>query len=69
MRFRPAVEPRILPILPQAVRAALLDAFVAIAQEAPLALIVEDLHRASPATIEFAHRLARRALTTRCCWC
>ena len=63
LRFRAAVEPRQLPILPQAVTSALLDAFSAIAREAPLALIVEDLHWASPATIEFAHRLARQALT------
>jgi len=63
LRFRSAVEPRQLPILPQAVGAALLDALGAIAREAPLALIVEDLHWAAPATIEFAHRLARHALT------
>ncbi len=63
LRFRSAVEPRQLPILPQAVGAALLDAFGAMAREAPLALIVEDLHWAAPATIEFAHRLARHALT------
>jgi len=62
LRFRGAVEPRQLPILPQAVSAALLDAFGAVAREAPLALLVEDMHWASPATIEFAHRLARHAL-------
>jgi DNA-binding SARP family transcriptional activator len=61
-RFRAAVQPRQLPILPQAVTAALLDAFGATAREAPLALVVEDLHWASPATIEFAHRLARHAI-------
>ncbi|HXY70451.1 MAG TPA: AAA family ATPase, partial [Gemmatimonadales bacterium] len=63
LRFRDAVEPRHLPILPQAVASALLDAFGAIALEAPLAIIVEDLHWAAPATIEFAHRLARHALS------
>ncbi len=62
LRFRAAVEPRQLPILPQAVSAALQDAFGAIAREAPLAIVVEDLHWASPATIEFAHRLARHAM-------
>ena len=63
LRFRDAVEPRHLPILPQAVASALLDAFGAIALEAPLAIIVEDLHWAAPATVEFVHRLARHALT------
>jgi len=63
LRFRAAVEPRHLPILPQAVASALLDAFGAIALEAPLAIVVEDLHWAAPATVEFAHRLARHALT------
>ena len=62
LRFRGAVEPRQLPILPQAVSAALLDAFAAVSREAPLALHVEDMHWASPTTIEFAHRLARHAL-------
>lgn len=62
-RFREAVEPRQLPVLPQAVGSALLDAFGAIALEAPLAIVVEDLHWAAPATVEFAHRLARHALT------
>ena len=62
LRFRDAVQPRQLPILPQAVAAALLDAFGAIAREAPLAIVVEDLHWASPAMIEFTHRLARHAL-------
>jgi len=63
LRFRDAVEPRHLPILPQAVGSALLDAFGAIAMEAPLAIVVEDLHWAAPATVEFAHRLARQAVT------
>ena len=63
LRFRAAVEPRQLPILPQAVGAALLDAFGAMAREAPLALIAEDLHWAAPPTIEFAHRLARHGLS------
>jgi DNA-binding SARP family transcriptional activator len=62
LRFRGAVEPRQLPILPQAVAAALLDAFGAIGREAALAMVVEDLHWASPATIEFTHRLARQAM-------
>jgi len=61
VRFRPAIEPRVPPIPTPAVTAALLEAFTAIADEAPLALVVEDLHRASPATIEFAHQLARAA--------
>ncbi len=60
-RFRPAIQPRVPPIPPQAVSAALRDAFGAIADEAPLALLVEDLHRGSPATIEFALLLARSA--------
>jgi DNA-binding SARP family transcriptional activator len=61
LRFRAAVEPRQLPILPLAVTSALLDAFGAIAMEAPLAIFVEDLHWASQTTIEFTHRLARHA--------
>ncbi len=61
VRFRPAVTPRVPPIPPQAVTAALLESFAAIADEAPLAILVEDLHRGSPATIEFAHQLARIA--------
>lgn len=63
LRFRAAVEPRHLPILPQAVTSALLDAFGAIAMEAPLAILVEDLHWASQTTIEFTHRLARHAVS------
>ena len=63
LRFRAAVEPRHLPILPTAVTSALLDAFGAVAMEAPLAILVEDLHWASEATIEFAHRLARHAVS------
>ncbi len=62
LRFRAAVQPRQLPILPHAVAAALVDGFAAIAGEVPLAIVVEDLHWAAPATIEFAHRLARHAL-------
>jgi DNA-binding SARP family transcriptional activator len=61
VRFRPAVQPRVPPIPPQAVTAAVLDAFGAIADEVPLALVVEDLHRSSPFTVEFAHQLARHA--------
>jgi DNA-binding SARP family transcriptional activator len=60
-RFRSALVPRQPPIPPQAVAGALIDAFGAIADEAPLALVVEDLHWASPDTIEFAHHLAREA--------
>ncbi len=60
-RFRSAVAPSALPVSPQAMGTALLDAFAAIAEEAPLLLIVEDLHWATPEAIEFAHRLARRA--------
>ncbi len=44
---------------PQALGTALLDAFAAIAEEIPLVLAVEDLHWASPESIDFAHRLAR----------
>ncbi|MBI1723349.1 MAG: AAA family ATPase [Gemmatimonadetes bacterium] len=64
-RFRPAVTPRALPIPPQAFAGALVDAFAAIAEEVPLALLVDQLHWGSPTTIEFAHRLARRAATCR----
>jgi DNA-binding SARP family transcriptional activator len=60
-RFGAAVAPRALPVAPQALGTALLDAFAAIAEEVPLVLVVEDLHWASPETVEFAHRLARRA--------
>jgi DNA-binding SARP family transcriptional activator len=60
-RFRSAVAPSTLPVAPQALGTALLDAFAAIADEVPLLLVVEDLHWASPEAIEFAHRLARRA--------
>ena len=60
-RFRPAVAPSALPVSPQALGTALLDAFAAIAEEVPLLLVVEDLHWAGPEAIEFAHRLARRA--------
>jgi hypothetical protein len=41
-----------------------LDAYAAIAGELPLALVVEDLDRATPTTVEFVHRLARRAQST-----
>jgi DNA-binding SARP family transcriptional activator len=61
VRFRPAVEPRVPPIPPQAVTAAVLEAIGAVADEASAALVVEDLHRAPPGTIEFAHHLARMA--------
>ncbi len=64
-RFRPAVAPRALPVAPQALAGAILDAFAAIAEEVPLALFVDQLHWGSPATIEFAHRLARRAASSR----
>ena len=60
-RFRSAVAPSALPVSPQALGTALLDAFAAIAEEVPVLLVVEDLHWASPEAIEFAHRLARRA--------
>jgi len=60
-RFRPAIQPVELPVSPQALGTAVLDAFSAITEEIPLALVVEDLHWATPDTIEFAHRLARRA--------
>jgi DNA-binding SARP family transcriptional activator len=60
-RFRPAIEPVQLPVPPQTVGTALLEAFGAITEEIPLVLVVEDLHWAPPDTIEFVHRLARRA--------
>ena len=60
-RFRSAVAPSALPVDPQSLGTALLEAFAAIAEEVPLLLVVEDLHWASPEAIEFAHRLARRA--------
>jgi DNA-binding SARP family transcriptional activator len=60
-RFRSAVAPSALPVDPQSLGTALLEAFAAIAEEVPLLLVVEDLHWASPEGIEFAHRLARRA--------
>jgi DNA-binding SARP family transcriptional activator len=60
-RFRPAIQPVELPVSPQTLGTAVLDAFGAITEEIPLALVVEDLHYATPEAIEFAHRLARRA--------
>jgi DNA-binding SARP family transcriptional activator/Tol biopolymer transport system component len=60
-RFRPAIQPLELPVSPQTLSTAVLDALGAITDEIPLALVVEDLHWATPETIEFAHRLARRA--------
>jgi DNA-binding SARP family transcriptional activator len=60
-RFRPAIQPLDLPVPPQTLGTAVLDAFGAITEEIPLALVIEDLHWATPDTIEFAHRLARRA--------
>jgi len=60
-RFGAAITPSALPIAPQTLGTALLDAFAAIAEEVPLVLVVEDLHWASSDAIEFAHRLARRA--------
>ncbi len=64
-RFKAAIVPRHAPIPRQAIIASLLDAFMAIAEELPLALIVEDLHRSTPPTIEFVHRLARNARAMR----
>lgn len=60
-RFGATISPRPAPIPREAMAASLIDAYVAIADEVPLALIVEDLDRATPPTIEFVHRLARRA--------
>ena len=60
-QFRGAIQPRQLPIPTEAVAGALLDAFTAMAEEVPVALLVEDLHWTSPVTIAFAHQLARRA--------
>ncbi len=60
-RFRPAIRPLDLPVSPQALGAAILDAFAAITEEIPVALVIEDVHWATSDTIEFAHRLARRA--------
>lgn len=64
-RFKGAVTPRSLPIPPQALAVSLVEAFAAIAEDAPLVLVVDQLHWSSPATIEFAHRLARRAASCR----
>lgn len=64
-RFQSAIKPRAFPIPQEALVAAVLDAFTAIADEVPLALVVEDLHWAPPATIEVTHRLARRAAGAR----
>jgi hypothetical protein len=63
-RFGATISPRPAPIPREAMAASLIDAFAAIADELPLALIVEDLDRATPPTIEFVHRLARRAQST-----
>jgi DNA-binding SARP family transcriptional activator len=60
-RFRRAIHPVDLPVAPLTLGNAVLDAFSAITEEIPLALVVEDLHYATAETIEFAHRLARRA--------
>lgn len=60
-RFQPAITPRKLPIPPEAVVESLLEAFAAIADEIPVALVLEDLHWAPAATIAVAARLARRA--------
>ncbi|UCF41862.1 MAG: AAA family ATPase [Gemmatimonadota bacterium] len=60
-RFGATISARPAPIPREAMSVSLIDAFVAIAEELPLALIVEDLDRATPPTIEFVHRLARRA--------
>jgi DNA-binding SARP family transcriptional activator len=63
-RFTGTVTPRPAPIPREALSASLLDAYAAIAGELPLALIIEDLDRATTATLEFVHRLARRAQST-----
>lgn len=63
-RFRDAIAPRRGPIPQQALITSLLDAFMAIAEELPLALIVEDLHQSRATTIEFVHRVARSARAT-----
>ncbi len=63
-RFSTTIRPRPAPIPREALTASLIDAYVAIAEELPLALIVEDLDRSTPPTIEFVHRLARRARST-----
>lgn len=54
-----------MPIAPEAVGAALLDGLAAIADDQAVAVVLEDLHWAVPTTIEFAHRLARRARSGR----
>jgi DNA-binding SARP family transcriptional activator len=63
-RFGASVAPRPAPIPREALSASLLDAYAAISDELALALVIEDLDRATPATVEFVHRLARRARTT-----
>jgi len=60
-QFRGAIRPRQPPIPTEALAGALLDGFTAMAEEVPVALLVEDLHWASPVTIAFAHKMARRA--------
>ena len=64
-RFEATVRPRDLPVPPEALAQALVDAFAAIADEVPLVLAVEDLHWAPSATAELAHRLARGLRTHR----
>ena len=63
-RFGASVSPRPAPIPREALAVSLLDAYTAISDELPLALVIEDLDRATPATVEFVHRLARRARST-----
>lgn len=64
-RFQPAIRARAVPIARDAVVDSLLEAFAAIADEIPLALVLEDLHWAPGATVEVAHRLAQRAAGVR----
>jgi hypothetical protein len=63
-RFGASVSPRPAPIPREALATSLLDAYAAISDELALALVIEDLDRATPATVEFVHRLARRARST-----
>jgi DNA-binding SARP family transcriptional activator len=60
-RFSSTVTPRHAPIPREALSTAMIDAYAALAEELPLVLIIEDLDRATPATVGFVHRLARKA--------
>ena len=56
----PGAAPPATPVHPAVLAAALLEGLLAIADEQPVALLLDDAHHASPAALGFAHRLARR---------